>query len=222
MSSVPGIQGIINEAKAAFVIAKFDGKLEASEVVQIATTVAMKIHALSNCSLDEKKALVAFALKKGLEAAGGLHGLADLVGHDGLAAAEKQILDAALAAVNGLLSVAPHLFAPAKNLLSSLRASLSACLPFCSQAAALAAVLDPKDSAVIAEALAVTKALAAGEVPAIVKSTLESVVLKVSEETVTPVAEVETVTEILHENIVETEPNLVASPQEVHESAPPV
>jgi hypothetical protein len=216
MSAVSGLQGIINETKAAFVVAKFDGKLEATEVVQIATTLAMKIYALSNCSLDEKKALVVFALKKGLEAAGGLHGLTDLSGSGpaGLAAAEKQVLDAALAAVDVLLGAAPKLFAPVQNFLSSLRESLSTCLPFCSQVAALAATLDPKDSAVIVQAL---KGVGV-EVPAALGSTLESVVSNL--ETVLPI--VQNVKGVLHENIVETEPSLEASPPEVHELLPAV
>jgi hypothetical protein len=215
MSSVAGIQGIINETKAAFVIAKFDGKLEAYEVVQIAKDVAMKIHSLSSGSLEEKKALVALALKQGLAAADGLHGLADLAasGPAGIAAAEKQVLDAALAAVNVLLDAAPHLFAPAQNLLSSLRQPLLRCLPFCSQAASLAEVLDPKDSALIAEALQAVKTVA---LPQAVSSTLESVTASVSEEVVTLVEkvvpiEIHTIEEIPDENIVEMEPSLVAS-----------
>lgn len=217
MSSVTGFQGIINETKAAFVIAKFDGKLEASEVVQIATEVAMKVHALSAGSLDEKKAIVALALKKGLAAADGLHGLADLAENSpaGVAAAEKQVLDAALAAVNALLGAAPHLFAPAQTLLSSLRQSLSKCLPFCSQVKSLAEVLDPKDSALIAEAVEAVKSVAEGRVPEVVKSTLESVVSKV-EETIVKVAEPpHMIEEVLDDHILETEPSLVASPPEV-------
>jgi hypothetical protein len=211
MSSVTGLQGIINETKAAFVIAKFDGKLEASEVVQIATEVAMKVHALSVGSLDEKKALVALALKKGLAAADGLHGLADLAasGPAGVAAAEKQVLDAALAAVNALLGAAPHLFAPAQTLLSSLKRSLSRCLPFCSQVAALAEVVDPKDSALIAEALKAVEKEA--PVPVAVQSTLESVEVSVSQEIVPVACELHTLEEVLDENIGEMEPSLAAS-----------
>jgi hypothetical protein len=218
MSTVTGLQGIINETKAAFVIAKFDGKLEASEVVQIATDLAMKIHALSSASLDEKMALVALALKKGLAAADGLQGLSDLAasGPAGVAAAEKQVLDGALAAVNILLSAAPHLFSPSKNLLSSLRESLSKCLPFCSQAALLAQVFDPKDSALIQEAVKALKGVES-RLPETVGSTLESVVSgKV--ESVEKALPVQLSEETLHVNIVETEPNLVASPQEFHVS----
>ena len=217
MSSVSGLQGIINETKSAFVIAKFDGKLEASEVVQIATDVAMKIHALSLGSLDEKKALVALALKKGLAAADGLHGLADLAasGPEGVAAAEKQVLDAALAAVNVLLGAAPHLFAPAQNLLSSLRQSLSKCLPFCSQVKSLAEVLDPKDSALIAEAVQSLKSAAEDQFRKAVNSSLEYAESKAAETPVKKSVPLHMIAEVLDENIVETEPSLVASPPEV-------
>jgi len=216
MSSVSGLQGIINETKAAFVIAKFDGKLEATEVVQIATDVALKVHKLSVGSPEEKKALVALALKTGLAAAGGLHGLADLAESNpvALVAAEKQVLDAALAAVNGLMAVAPQLFAPAQGVLSALRQSLAGCLPFCSQ---VVQVLDPKDAALISEALEAVKAGSAP--PTVVSSTLESVVSKVSTEPlfekVLPVQESKSQEVVPDANIVETEPNLVASPEEV-------
>jgi hypothetical protein len=74
--------------------------------------------------------------------------------------------------------------------------------------ASLAEVLDPKDSALIAEALQEVNSVAEGRVPEFVKSTLESVAVK-SEESL------HTIQEILDDHILETEPSLVASPPEV-------
>jgi hypothetical protein len=239
MSSPKLLQSLINETKAAFVVAKFDGKLEVSEVIQIATDCAQKVYALSNCSQEEKKALVMFALKKGLEAAGGLSGLTDLVSSNPAAIieAERQILDGALVAVNALMVAAPQLFSVVQKASSSLKQSLSVCLPFCSQAV-LENVLDPKDSALVAEALALLKpldsAVASAPVPVQaspapvnlqdVTPTLESETVENSSETPVHVLNVidevivvsESLEEIPDENIVETAPNPVASHLESH------
>lgn len=130
-----------------FVEAKADGKLEAAEVVHIASLASQKIYKLAGMSVADKKALVLLALKKGLDAAGGLQGLGDLVGlgPEALATAERQVLNAALASVDGLLAVVPHLFAPMKS-------ALAACLPFCSSAESALTALAPKDAALIHEA----------------------------------------------------------------------
>lgn len=217
MSSVSGFQGIINEIKADFVIAKFDGKLEAAEVVQIATNAAMKIHSFSSGSLDEKKALVVLALKQGLAAANGLHGLADS-SPSGIAAAEKQVLDGALAAVNTLMGVAPHLFAPAQGVLSSLKESLLKCLPFCSQAAAIAKALDPKDTLLISQAMEMVKGF-----PIDVTSILESVTATPAQ--VNLCEDVDSLPDqdlevVLDKNTAEKAPNPVASPPDVPVSVP--
>ena len=241
MSSPQIIKSLINETKAAIVIAKFDGKLEVSEVIQIATVCAQKIHALSNCSKEEKKALIHFALKKGLESAGGLSGLSEFVSSNPavLAEAERQILAGALVAVDTLMDAAPHLFAPVQKAVSSLRRSLSVCLPVCSQVAAVVSILDPKDSALVGEAMTVLKALAAvpqlvpQASPPSVESTLESVDAEkkaleiqspveegLDSSTVVLVDHVAEVSESIREtpdaNIVETEPSLVASLPESH------
>lgn len=141
------LEGIIQEVRDGFVEAKADGKLEAAEVVHIASLASQKIYKLAGMSVADKKALVLLALKKGLDAAGGLHGLEDLVGlgPEALATAERQVLNAALASVDGLLAVVPHLFAPMKS-------ALAACLPFCSSAESALTALAPKDAALIHEA----------------------------------------------------------------------
>ena len=141
------LEGIIQEVRDGFIEAKADGKLEAAEVVHIASLVSQKIYKLSGMSVADKKALVLLALKKGLDAAGGLQGLGDLagLGPEALATAERQVLNAALASVDGLLSLVPHLFAPMKS-------AVAACLPFCSSAESALTALAPKDAALIHEA----------------------------------------------------------------------
>ena len=169
--SLSPLQTILKETEEAFVAAKADGKLEATEVVQIALQISKKIHLLSGLSLADKKALILLALKKGMVSAQGLHGMAELVGSgpDGMAAAERQILNGAMAAVDGLMSHVPQLFAPVKN-------ALLACLPFLSQAANVASQLLPQDAALIHEAFGCAASVAGkAPVPAAVVSSLESV-----------------------------------------------
>ena len=167
MSSVSALETLIDDVKKAFADAKSDGKLEAAEVVQIAGDVAKKVFLIGTGTLVEKKALILHALQKGLAAAGGLQGLAVLkaAGPAGLAAAEKQILSAAMASVEGLLNVAPQLFEPVRGCLSALKGPLSTLLPFCSQAASMAAALSPKDAKLIQEALGAYKAVVGVELP---------------------------------------------------------
>lgn len=150
--SVTTIQQIVADAKVAFIAAKSDGKLEAEEVVQIALSVGKKVHAIAGASLQEKEALVLLCLKKGLAAAGGLQGLADLAGSgpEGLAAAEKQVLGAALKTVNVLKEHVPKMFG----------VSPGALLSCCSAAASVGAALLPKDAALIMEALQCVEAFA--------------------------------------------------------------
>jgi hypothetical protein len=146
MASV--LESIIRDAKVAFVVAKLDGKLEASEVVQIAVQISQKIYALASVSSAEKDALVLLALKKGLAAADGLQGLAAMAGIPpaALEAAEEQILKAGVAAAGALRAAAPKLFAPAKKALLS-------CLPCCAEAIAVAEKLMPADAALIEQAV---------------------------------------------------------------------
>jgi hypothetical protein len=167
MSSISALETLIDDVKKAFADAKSDGKLEAAEVVQIAGDVAKKVFLIGTGTTVEKKALILHALQKGLAAAGGLQGLAVLkvAGPAGLAAAEKQILSAAMASVEGLLNIAPQLFEPVRGCLSALKGPLSKLLPFCSQAASIAAALSPKDAKLIQEALGAYKAVVGVEPP---------------------------------------------------------
>ena len=139
------IEAIIRDAKVDFVIAKHDGVLEDAEVVQIALKIARKVFALANLSEEEKDALVLLCLKKGLAAADGMAGLPALAAlpPGALAAVEEQFLKAGVSAARAMRAAVPALFAPVKKVLLG-------CLPYCS---AVAAVLDPKDAAVVHEAL---------------------------------------------------------------------
>lgn len=143
------LEQIVRDAKVSFIIAKHDGVLEASEVVQIALEVALKIHALGSLSEDEKDAMVVLALKKGLAAAGGMRDLPAFAALPAEAAefVENELLKAGAAAVKAMRGAAPRLFAPVKNFLQS-------CLPYFSKAAAVASpVLPPKDAKLVKEAL---------------------------------------------------------------------
>ena len=139
------IETIIRDAKVDFLIAKHDGVLEASEVVHIALSVAKKVFALANLSEDEKDALVLLCLKKGLAAADGMADLPALAALPpaALAAVEQQFLKAGVSAARAMRAAAPALFAPVKK-------ALLGCLPYCSL---VTSVLDPKDAAVVHEAL---------------------------------------------------------------------
>ena len=155
--SATALEQIVRDAKVSFIIAKHDGVLEASEVVQIAVEVALKVHALGSLSEDEKGAMVLLALKKGLAAAGGM---CDLPAFAALPAAaaellENELLKAGAAAVKAMRAAVPRLFAPVKSF-------LHACLPFLSKAAAAAApVLPPKDAKLVKEALDLASATVA-------------------------------------------------------------
>jgi hypothetical protein len=134
------IETIIRDAKVEFLIAKHDGVLEASEVVHIALSVAKKVFALANLSEDEKDALVLLCLKKGLAAADGMAGLPAFAAlpPGAVAAVEEQFLKAGVSAVRAMRAAFP------------VKKALLCCLPYCSAAMT---VLDPKDAAIVQDAL---------------------------------------------------------------------
>jgi hypothetical protein len=238
--SVTIIQQIVADAKVAFIAAKSDGKLEAEEVVQIALSVGKKVYAIAGASLQEKEALVLLCLKKGLAAAGGLQGLADLVGSgpEGLAAAEKQVLGAALKSVNILREHVPKMFG----------VSPAALLSCCSAVASVGSALLPKDAALIMEALqcveafagkadvsgnavvaapaapvapapvAPVAAVAAPVAPEVVETTQESVAATVAVSAPAPVPAAPSVADAPPQNISDAAPNPVASPPAAPES----
>jgi hypothetical protein len=142
------VEDIVRSAQLSFTIAKRDGTLEVSEVIQIALDAAKKVYVLQHLSENEQDALVTLCLKKGLSAADGLRGLPAFAAVQGAAldALEAQVLQAGLTAVKMMRKNAPALFAPVKKLLAR-------CLPACSLVSSVVKVLDPKDSAIVEEAL---------------------------------------------------------------------
>jgi hypothetical protein len=145
---------IIRDAKVDFLIAKHDGVLEASEVVQIALTVAKKVYALTYLSEDEKDSLVLLTLKKGLAAAGGM---GSLPAFSALPAAavevvEEQLMKAGVTAVREMRKALPAIFAPVKK-------ALLGCLPYCSLIESVASVVQPKDAKLVKEAVSLVHAV---------------------------------------------------------------
>lgn len=69
------LEDLIKETRAAFIIAKSDGVLDSSEVIEIAVELAQKVNKLANLSGTEKKSLLLHTLKKGLDDSGGLESL---------------------------------------------------------------------------------------------------------------------------------------------------
>ena len=140
----------------------------------------------------EKKAVVSLALKKGLD---------EVKASSELKKAVDTVVDA--------VSVST-------TLLSSLKHSLLKCLPVCSRGVEVLALIDPKDAELVAKALKEFQ-----EVEKKLESTLESLVVTVSEKKEDPVdlVSVPAAAEVVPANIPEKnksekEPNPEASPQE--------
>lgn len=151
MSATP-LQTLVDTVKQLFLDAKAANKVTITQVVVITTTLVKQVCAFEALSEKEKKAIVLLALQQGLAAAGPLQGLSH-VDPKLVSELENQALHLAVASVFGLLESAPELFAKIRSGLSLLRQFLSKYLPACSEAAAAASVLDPKDSALIAQAV---------------------------------------------------------------------
>jgi hypothetical protein len=102
------LEDIVKETRAAFIIAKSDGVLDSSEVIQIAVELAQKISKLANLSGSEKKSVLLHSLKKGLDDSGGLDSLTVYANAtpEMKAAFQEQLLGAASASVDLVLSAA--------------------------------------------------------------------------------------------------------------------
>jgi len=140
------IDTLIKETKAAFIIAKSDGILDASEVIQIAVDLAKKIQALASLSGSEKKALLLHTLKKGLDTSGGLDSLpafanssneAKTAFEDEILKAASKTIDVIFDAVNGKIDFRKP-------------ANWKFCLPLCISAAN---VMIPNDQNVLKDAV---------------------------------------------------------------------
>ena len=146
MPSETAIETLIKETRHAFIIAKSDGVLDASEVIQIAAEACEKIQKLVIPG-SEKKALLLHTLKKALDASGGignLPGFSD-ASESVKAAFEEQLLTGASAAVDMMLSVASGKFDLRKP------SNWLACIPMCTNMAK-SVMGGSKDAAVIEEA----------------------------------------------------------------------
>ena len=142
------LETLVRETRFAFMTAKEDGHLEISEVIQIAVDLVQKIRKVQGLSLDDEKALLLHALKKGLDSAGGVMDLPAFKNapQETLVAFEQQLLAAASTAVDMVLSAASGKM-DIRTLTSV--STWKACLPFCFSAAT---ALLPKDLAVLADA----------------------------------------------------------------------
>lgn len=102
------LEDIVKETRAAFIIAKSDGVLDSSEVIEIAIGLVQKIQKIANLSGSEKKSILLHALKKGLDDSGGLDSLSAFAGipAEAKAAIQEQLLNAASSAVDLVLSAA--------------------------------------------------------------------------------------------------------------------
>ena len=140
------LEALIKETKASFMIAKSDGVLDASEVIQIAVEVSQKVQKIAGLSGSEKKAMLLMALKKGLETSGGV---ASLPGFSNASvetkqAFEDQLIGAASVSIDMVLSAASGKLDLRKP------SSWMQCLPVCMGLAKT--MMTPKDTAVLEEA----------------------------------------------------------------------
>jgi hypothetical protein len=142
--SVSPIEDLIKETRHAFIIAKSDGHLDISEIIQIAVTLSQKIQKLSLSGMD-KKALLLLTLKKALDASGGVDSLPAFKDATAEAKAifEEQLLKAASTSIDMVLCAASGKLDLTKP------SNWKNCLPMCFS---MAQVFLPKDQAIISEA----------------------------------------------------------------------
>jgi hypothetical protein len=140
------IDDIVKETKAAFVIAKSDGVLDAAEVISIAVDLSQKLQKIASLSGSEKKSLLLHVLKKGLDTSGGLESLPGFATAttEEKQAMENQLLTAASTAIDAIVAAASGKLDLKKP------SSWKACLPLCLSAAQV--VLPAKDQVYLKEA----------------------------------------------------------------------
>lgn len=213
------LDDIVKYAQGAFIQAKSDGVLEAGEVVQIAVGVASRLQSLgAQLRGSEKKSVVMYCLKKGLDAAGGigeLPGLAE-ASAETRRAVEDQLLAAAGAAIDMAVAVATGKLDLKKD-------GLKSCLPLCLSVASAATALLPKEAALVKQAVgwaeehARVYAAASAPVAPAAAAVLET--LTTSQESAAPVAPPSAlaeppVKETPPATPPQTEPSPAASPEE--------
>jgi len=184
------IELLVKETKAAFIVAKTDGVLDASEVIQIAVTLSQKVQKLANLSGNEKKSLLLLTLKKGLDTSGGVGVLPGFAGasDEVKAAFEEHLLSAASAAIDAVVLAANGKLDLRKP------SNWLACLPACLSAVE---VVLPKDQVHLKEAVEFAeKLLNKGTDPSnVVTAVKEAVTTKVAK-VVSTVAESTGVVEV--------------------------
>ena len=145
------LEAIVKETKALFIIAVEDGTLDSTEVMKIAVQVSQKLQGLPALSGSDKKATLLYVLKKALDVSCALDSLPGLKGasEEIKKSFENQLLNAASATID--------IFVAASQGKLNLKnpSTFLSCLPFCLKA--VEAVLEPKDAAVLQEALKFTK-----------------------------------------------------------------
>lgn len=104
----PTLEELVKETRHAFIIAKSDGELDASEVIQIAVDLSQKIQKVEGLSGGEKKSMLLLSLKRGLDAAGGVDSLPGFTGasEEVKKAFENQLINAASSAVDVMIAAA--------------------------------------------------------------------------------------------------------------------
>jgi hypothetical protein len=141
MSQGP-LELLVKETRAAFIIAKSDGNLDAGEMIQIAVELSQKLQKLGDLSGSEKKSVLLSTLKKGLADSGGvdtLPGLADASAEvkeafiDNLIEAASVSIDMVLSAASGKLDLRKP-------------SSWAQCIPVCF---GMIRTLTPKDKAIV-------------------------------------------------------------------------
>lgn len=155
------LEVLIKETKCSFMIAKSDGVLDASEVIQIAVEVSQKVQKIAGLSGSEKKAMLLMALRKGLETSGGvdsLPGFSD-ASAETKKAFEEQLINAASVSIDMVLSAASGKLDLRKP------SNWMQCLPVCMGLAKT--VMSPKDTAVLQEAKKAVEADANSSVTAV-------------------------------------------------------
>ena len=101
MSIHSSLDEIVKYAQGAFIQAKSDGVLEAGEVVQIAVGVAGRLQGLGGqLRGSEKKSVVLYCMKKGLDAAGGI---GELPGLKGVSAETRKAVEDQLLSFKAIL-----------------------------------------------------------------------------------------------------------------------
>jgi len=102
------LEMLVRETKVAFLLARSDGVLDASEVIQIAVDLVQKIHKLVSLSGPDKKALLLHTLKRGLDTSGGISGMKGFenASDEVKAVFEDHLINSASAAIDAVLMAA--------------------------------------------------------------------------------------------------------------------